>query len=181
MAWYPYSYPYPFHCTCTHISAQLGTRTRTYRLVLIPGYLLWYPYPYPYLVPNYNSGKIINILCDICEVLCMYVHARINSFMHITNSSIPVRFQSFQCKNTHSLGSVGGGTKLMMSPLFKSRRECVPLFLSHELRPCTFSRTLRVPLIENEEERKKRVPYTQKLILKILFLPITCIYPPSRS
>ena len=61
MAWHPYSYPYPFHCTRTRVSTWLATRTRTHThfIVPVPEYLFWYPYPY--LVPDYNSGNMMNI------------------------------------------------------------------------------------------------------------------------
>ena len=58
-------YLYPYRSTRTHISAQLGTRTRTYGLVSVPVPTGWYPYPYLVSIPGTHAHKICEpkLLC----------------------------------------------------------------------------------------------------------------------
>ena len=97
-------YPYPYRGTstrthtCTHISAQLGTRTRTYGLVP--------PYLYPYLVPipikSVNPSSSVSIILvplllhypthctHVCGFVSLYLqcsdstdtHARFVDYFH---------------------------------------------------------------------------------------------------
>ena len=88
-------YPYRGTSTRTHISAQLGTRTCTYGLVPVPGYLFWYHYPYQYLVPipikSVNPSSFVSIILVPLllhyPTLCTHVYGFVSLYLQCSDST----------------------------------------------------------------------------------------------